>query len=133
MKSLEWQDRAACKGMDPKRWLGDKEAYVRWADFTDAVKVCNGCPVQAECLEWQLDFEADLAPYERWGIFGGMTPEQRAVIARKRETAADRARAARTREAVALHEEGVPMSRIAERLGVSKSSVSLWIRKARTA
>ena len=37
-----------------------------------AVQCCDGCPVRRECLEYAL------AADERYGIWGGKTPEERA-------------------------------------------------------
>ena len=76
---------ALCKGADPGVWFpsapGRKAALA-----TEAAKAaCTGCPVHAECLEWALDAgEAD-------GVWGGTTPEERAVIRRERLLAARRA------------------------------------------
>lgn len=43
-----------------------------------AIQVCDSCPVKAECLE-----EA-LKQSEQFGIWGGMTVEQRRELLRKR-------------------------------------------------
>lgn len=42
-----------------------------------AKKLCNGCPVQAECLAYALDAR------EEYGIWGGYTLYQRRELQRK--------------------------------------------------
>lgn len=59
-----WMRHAACAGMDqdlffpPRGDAGD-----------DAKRICEGCPVRANCLEWGLTAEV--------GIFGGVSLRDR--------------------------------------------------------
>lgn len=63
-KSYEWELRASCATADPEIFfLGDS------ASTRDAKKVCNGCPVRAECLDANME--------ERYGVFGGTSPGER--------------------------------------------------------
>lgn len=39
--------------------------------------ICSGCEVKAQCLEWGIQ-------HEIYGMWGGTTPRERAVIRRKR-------------------------------------------------
>src|SRR5438270_80471 len=39
-----------------------------------AKAVCAPCPVLRECLDWALHTQ------ERWGVWGGTTPEERAEL-----------------------------------------------------
>lgn len=76
-----WQDQAACQGWPPEWWT---HRVGQWRN-PQARKVCRSCPVAAECLEFQLDFERDMPRSERWGIFGNTTPGMRAKIQAQRD------------------------------------------------
>lgn len=76
-----WQDRAACKGMDPTIFFGPENAETvkEKRDREDAAKeVCNTCPVKQECLEYALEAR------EAYGIWGGLTELERKALLRKR-------------------------------------------------
>ena len=76
-----WQDRAACKGMDPTIFFGPEyaETVKEKRDREDAAKaVCMTCPVREECLEYALDTR------EAYGIWGGMTELERKALLRRR-------------------------------------------------
>lgn len=68
----EWADRAKCRGMESvtffPRNLGLGRGQV---NVSEAVKVCEGCEVRIECLEF-----ADRNG-ERFGVWGGLTVRQR--------------------------------------------------------
>lgn len=73
----DWQETAACKGMDPNifhPFAGQRglsaERYSRRAK-----SVCATCPHVARCLEFALD------NFEFEGVWGGTTPGERRVIA----------------------------------------------------
>lgn len=68
----EWTRAAACRA----RW-GDLD----WVDPTPdeaerCSAVCAGCPVRMACLTHAIRIG------EPWGIWGGLDPDQRAVLAR---------------------------------------------------
>jgi WhiB family redox-sensing transcriptional regulator len=74
--SEEWRDRAACRGMGDLffyRGQGGDEPHHHVAA---AKKVCNKCPVKAECLEAGLG--------EKYGVWGGTTDHERRAIRRER-------------------------------------------------
>ena len=78
---VRWQDKAACKGMDPTLFFGPEyaETVKEKRDREDAAKeVCNTCPVREECLEYALDAR------EAYGIWGGMTELERKALLRRR-------------------------------------------------
>lgn len=54
-----------------------------------AKSVCAGCPWATDCLEDAMRVETS-GKAQRYGIYGGLTPRQRADLSRKRdkETAA---------------------------------------------
>lgn len=69
----DWANQAACRGLDPMIFypLTDEEA--------DAAKaVCEGCPVQDECLEHAIGHR------EHNGVWGGATERERQRIIRRR-------------------------------------------------
>ncbi|MGH2767490.1 MAG: WhiB family transcriptional regulator [Actinomycetota bacterium] len=76
-----WQDRSACKGMDPTLFFGPEHAETvkekREREET-ARQVCNVCSVRAECLEYALSAR------EAYGIWGGMTELERKAHLRRR-------------------------------------------------
>ena len=78
-----WFTQAECRGIDanlfhPTDKDGNKAGR---ADIAAAKRVCNVCPVRAECLEYALD----LAMFD--GVYGGTTGRERRQIARNRTTA----------------------------------------------
>lgn len=78
----EWKSRAACRGrMDivwhPHRPPRSRQTYVLWREnVRAAIRVCEGCPVRDECLEWSIDH------LEIQGIWGGMLPSERVLVMR---------------------------------------------------
>jgi WhiB family redox-sensing transcriptional regulator len=62
-----WRDDAACKGLPAVWWFPE----VREPDgFSEAIKICKGCPVIQECLYYGLQ-------REQYGIYGGTTETER--------------------------------------------------------
>jgi hypothetical protein len=59
------------------------------ATFDDAVAVCATCSGQARCLEIALGYERNLVAGSRWGVWGGLTPEERSSLDRANRTCAD--------------------------------------------
>ena len=64
-----WHADAACNGVDPDLFFP-----ARGVDVTSAVRVCNECPVRAECLAYAL------AAGEKHGVWGGLSERQRRRI-----------------------------------------------------
>jgi WhiB family redox-sensing transcriptional regulator len=61
-----WRDEAACKGMDTAIW------YPEGGQRNDEAKaICDGCPVEAACLE------AAVARREDFGVWGGRSEKER--------------------------------------------------------
>lgn len=82
-----WQYRAACGDVNTQLFFGpDGEAWPeREAREAKAVAVCASCPVRRQCLEYALRNSI------RYGIWGGLNPEERT---RARRRLARRLRAA---------------------------------------
>lgn len=70
-----WRDNALCAQTDPEAFYPDKGGSTR-----EAKKICLGCEVRHECLQWALDRD------ERFGIWGGLSERERRRL--KRGTAA---------------------------------------------
>ncbi|WP_165975786.1 WhiB family transcriptional regulator [Actinomadura rubrisoli] len=47
-----------------------------------AKQACTACTVRTECLEWALTFEQS---QDRYGVFGGAGPRERAALRSERE------------------------------------------------
>lgn len=70
--ALAWQERALCAQTDPEAFFPEKGGSTR-----DAKKVCVGCPVQKECLEYALEHD------ERFGIWGGLSERERRKLKKR--------------------------------------------------
>lgn len=67
---LDWIERGACVGSDPTLFFpGTGAEGARQAKVAKAI--CAGCEVRRECLEYAI------SNGERYGIFGGMTRDER--------------------------------------------------------
>lgn len=71
-EAAEWQERALCAQTDPESFFPEKGGSTR-----EAKKICTGCEVRAECLEYALAHD------ERFGIWGGLSERERRKL-RKR-------------------------------------------------
>jgi WhiB family transcriptional regulator, redox-sensing transcriptional regulator len=67
----DWQLRGSCRGMDPSIF---SPANRRVRDETRAKAVCAVCPALAQCRQYAVDAA------EPYGIWGGMTPLERALL-----------------------------------------------------
>jgi len=78
----DWRKHAACRGEDPDRWFPLSYVGPSVSDVLAAKTVCREqCPVRAECLRMAM-----LAGCQD-GIFGGLDPEERKALKRKRDRA----------------------------------------------
>lgn len=69
----DWTVDALCAQTDPDAFFPEK------GGSTAAVKrICAGCGVRAQCLQFALDHE------ERFGVWGGLSERERRVIVRHR-------------------------------------------------
>jgi WhiB family redox-sensing transcriptional regulator len=71
-----WRLDALCAETDPEAFFPEKGGSTR-----EAKRVCVGCEVRAECLEYAL------ANDERFGIWGGLSERERRRIRLARRTA----------------------------------------------
>jgi WhiB family redox-sensing transcriptional regulator len=68
----DWQDRALCAETDPESFFPEKGGSTR-----EAKRICSGCEVRAECLEYALAHD------ERFGIWGGLSERERRKLKRE--------------------------------------------------
>ena len=77
-----WVTEAACLGMDTRIFFPRKGQPT-----APAKKVCAGCPVVDDCLQYALDYEEDEHGLSRHGVFGGQNRFERAQLARRQAAA----------------------------------------------
>ena len=78
----EWQDRAACRPLPVEIFFPPAEQ-----EGDEAKAICEICEVREPCLEFAL------AADERFGIWGGLNPDERRALVARRKRAAAAARA----------------------------------------
>jgi WhiB family redox-sensing transcriptional regulator len=62
----KWQEDARCAQSDPEAWFPEKGG-----SDAAAKKICKGCPVKDECLDWALTHD------EQHGVWGGLSGPER--------------------------------------------------------
>ena len=67
-----WQERSACYGIDPDVFFPISEE-----EAGPALAFCSACTIRDECLSWALKNG------ERYGVWGGLTEQQRRRISRQ--------------------------------------------------
>jgi len=75
-----WRSRAACRGMDVNLFYPLPHA---WKAARAAKAICRGCPVRAECLDYNLT-QFSSACYVDTGIWGGTSATERLALRRAR-------------------------------------------------
>lgn len=73
---MEWLADSACKGMHAHLWYPPLESPTPGNYYTVGKMVCFRCPVWEECLG------ASKKNSETWGMWGGLTPQERKGTAR---------------------------------------------------
>lgn len=87
-RTVNWRERAACRNCDPELFFPVSDIGPGSQQVADAKAVCAQCPVRAKCLEFALDNGLD------YGVFGGLTGDERRALVR-RDRRARRSDAAR--------------------------------------
>ena len=67
-----WAAFAVCRDRDPDVFFPVTPQGER-----EAIRMCQGCPVQTDCLEFAITARV------RFGVWGGMTEKQRLRMVRK--------------------------------------------------
>ncbi|MGH8909679.1 MAG: WhiB family transcriptional regulator [Egibacteraceae bacterium] len=75
-RTARWRERAACLDVDPERFfpIGTTGPALERAD--EAKRVCAGCEVRADCLDWALKTGQEA------GVWGGTTEDERRALRR---------------------------------------------------
>ncbi len=73
--SQPWYGQAACRGTDVEVFFVEAGNH-RFPDWSQALRFCRNCPVREECLEAGIN--------EEYGIWGGVTANQRKELRRQR-------------------------------------------------
>ena len=68
----DWRHAGVCAQTDPEAFFPDKGGSTR-----EAKKVCTGCEVRGECLDYALAHD------ERFGIWGGLSERERRKLKRR--------------------------------------------------
>ena len=83
-----WARSAACVGVNPEVFYPKTTGggSIRSREAVNRAKtICASCPVRKECLEDALTGEI---PSYRFGVWGGLTPQERAKVADRRDRVA---------------------------------------------
>lgn len=81
----DWRPEAACRGLDPEFFFSSDEIANRQERLereAEAKAVCTRCIVRSDCLSYALEAG------ERYGIWGGLNPQERRALGRGRAAAA---------------------------------------------
>lgn len=78
-RGTTWFTRAACRAADRRLFfeLEGESPKRRIRRIRAAKAVCAECPVRRECLSFAL------STHERYGIWGGFTSRERAMLKRR--------------------------------------------------
>jgi WhiB family redox-sensing transcriptional regulator len=77
MSRYDWMEDARCAQTDPELWHPEGSG----AGYSDARKICTGCPVQQQCADFALATEGELAHNRRHGMWGAQLPRTRSKAA----------------------------------------------------
>lgn len=72
----EWWERAACRDEDPELFFPVSAIGPGARQVEEAKAVCARCPVASQCLSFAMDNGLN------YGIFGGLTGDERQELAR---------------------------------------------------
>jgi WhiB family transcriptional regulator, redox-sensing transcriptional regulator len=76
--SAEWWQAAACQSAEPELFFPISETAPARADVARAKLICAACPVASQCLDYAL------ANRQEYGIWGGLTEQERRRVIRHR-------------------------------------------------
>jgi WhiB family transcriptional regulator, redox-sensing transcriptional regulator len=79
--ATDWRHRAKCRTdkCDPELFFvaGRENSQAALLQIKEAKRVCQGCPVKSNCLQWAL------GTGQEHGVMGGMSAEERRALLRK--------------------------------------------------
>jgi WhiB family transcriptional regulator, redox-sensing transcriptional regulator len=76
-----WQEQARCHRFDPEIFFDPRVRFER-----KAKAICSGCDVREECLAFALESKTE------FGVWGGLTGQERRTLVRRGRSAAFSAR-----------------------------------------
>jgi WhiB family redox-sensing transcriptional regulator len=76
----DWRSEAACRDKDTKWFYADS----RDQNYRAGRQVCADCPVKKPCLDEAMHDEAAYGSRLRYGLRGGLSPEERQDLAQGR-------------------------------------------------
>ena len=85
---MTWHRQAACLTVEPELFFPNGTTGEHARQAARAQRVCLACPVRVECLEFALESRQD------FGVWGGLTEEERRSLRRSRQRRARRLAAA---------------------------------------
>jgi WhiB family redox-sensing transcriptional regulator len=72
-----WTDHARCREADPELWFPTRDDRGDSGElYAEARRICGWCEVRPECLAHALGRD------DRYGMWGGLTPKERARLAK---------------------------------------------------
>ena len=83
--SVDWRQNAACREEDPELFFPISERGPLPLQVEAAKDVCRRCPVMETCLQWAMETG------QGFGVWGGMTEDERRALNRRTIRAAARA------------------------------------------
>lgn len=123
----------ACRGMSPSLFVGPEgeERADREVREQAAKLICRHCPLIPECLDWALS-------HREYGVWGLTNDDERRAIRTGRKmshpgriTDQSKRRIEREKRAWTLHQEGLNVDEISDRVGVRRATVYEYIRSQR--
>lgn len=85
---MTWHQQAACLSADPELFFPNGLTGMHARQAKQAKQICGSCPVREECLEFALASRQD------FGVWGGLTEDERRSLRRSRQRKARRLAAA---------------------------------------
>ena len=73
-----WRAHAACRDIDTDLFFPAGDTGPAAVKIQKAKAICRRCPVQEDCLAFAMAF------YQEYGIWGGLTEDERRVLRRRR-------------------------------------------------
>jgi WhiB family redox-sensing transcriptional regulator len=77
---IDWRENARCKEMDPDLFFPVGTTGPALLQIEAAKAVCRQCDVRQDCLQYALDSN------QEYGIWGGLTEEERRYMRRELTT-----------------------------------------------
>jgi WhiB family redox-sensing transcriptional regulator len=75
--SADWRSRSACLDENPELFFPVGTTGPAVTQVDEAKRICGGCEVRAQCLEWALQENQD------HGVWGGLSEDERRSLRRR--------------------------------------------------